>query len=56
VFDQAPVQVELLSARVVITRPLEASLYLRALTDLAALAVYGRPARELITAALPAIA
>lgn len=52
VFDQAPVQVELLSARVVITRPQEARLYLRALTDLAALAVHGAKARELIVAAL----
>lgn len=55
VFDDAPVQVELLSARVVITRPQEARLYLRALAGLAALAVYGREARELISAALAAL-
>jgi len=53
-FDEALVQVELLSARVVITRPHEAGLYVRALAGLGALAVYGREARELISAALAA--
>ncbi len=52
VFDDARVHVELLSAQVAVTAPGEVALYLRAFSALAELAVYGAPARALITAAI----
>jgi transcriptional regulator with XRE-family HTH domain len=52
IFDDETVQVELLSARVEVTRPQEIGLYLRAMKSMEQMAVYGREARELIGAAL----
>jgi hypothetical protein len=52
VFDDATGQVELLSARVTVTRPGEIDLYVRAFTEMGQMAVYGSHARELICAAL----
>jgi transcriptional regulator with XRE-family HTH domain len=52
IFDDATVQVELLSARVTMTQPGEIDLYVRAFTEMGQMAVYGRHARELICAAL----
>lgn len=55
VFDDARVHVELLSAQVTVTAPGEVALYLRAFSTLSELAVYGAPARALITAAIEAL-
>ena len=55
VFDDARVHVELLSAQVTVTAPGEIALYLRAFSALAEIAVYGAPARALITAAIDAL-
>jgi Domain of unknown function (DUF5753)/Helix-turn-helix domain len=55
IFDDDRVSVELLSAQVTVTAPSEVTLYVRAFERLTALAVYGEPARELITAALDAL-
>jgi len=52
VFDDARVDVELLSALVTVTAPGEITLYARAFDKLAELAVYGTQARSLITAAI----
>lgn len=52
VFDDAQVEVELLSAQVTVTVPGEVTLYLRAFDKLAELAVYGPEARAIIAAAL----
>ena len=52
IFDDETVQVELLSARVTVTRPGEIDLYIRAFTEMRQMAVYGSHARELISAAL----
>lgn len=54
VFDDARVHVELLSAQVTVTAPGEVTLYLRAFDKLKDLAVFGREARALITAAINA--
>lgn len=55
VFDDEHVHVELLSAQVTVTAPGEAALYVRAFEDLAGLAVFGREAAALITAARDAL-
>lgn len=55
VFDDARIHVELLSAQVTVTAPGEVALYLRAFSELAEIAVYGAPARALITAAIDAL-
>jgi hypothetical protein len=56
VFDDERVPVELLSAQVTVTAPSEITLYVRAFERLAGLAVYRAAARELITAAIDALA
>lgn len=55
IFDDARVQVELLSARVVITTPGEIGTYARAFQELSRMAVYGAQARALITEAIAAL-
>jgi hypothetical protein len=54
-FDDERVAVELVSAWVTITQPAEIVLYAETFDELAALAVYGKTARELITKALHAL-
>lgn len=48
VFDHTRVQVETLSANIIITRPSETELYLRAFARLSKMAVYGAAARAII--------
>lgn len=55
IFDDIRVEVELLSAQVTVTQPSEAALYVRAFEELSHLAVYGPPARSLITQAIAAL-
>jgi hypothetical protein len=55
VFDDERVHIELLSAQVTVTAPSEITLYVRAFEKLAALAVHGPAAAELITAAINAL-
>lgn len=55
IFDDAQVNVELLSAMVTVTTPSEITLYTRAFDMLADLAVHGARARSLITAAIDAL-
>ena len=52
IFDSKQVQVELLSAEVTITAPLEVALHVKAFARLAEMAVHGAEARALITAAI----
>ncbi len=52
VFDDWRVHVELLTAAVTVTAPSEVVQYVKAFGDLAKLAVYGAPARALITSAI----
>jgi hypothetical protein len=52
IFDDTRVQVELLSARVIITSPGEISTYAKAFQDMSKMAVYGAKARALITGAI----
>lgn len=54
-YDEAQVNVELVSAHLTVTQPREIEEYARAFTELAAIAVYGAPARSLITAAINAL-
>jgi transcriptional regulator with XRE-family HTH domain len=51
-FDDDLVSVELVSGLLSVTQPREIAMYAREFTDLAGIAVHGRAARELITAAL----
>ncbi|WP_344494413.1 DUF5753 domain-containing protein [Nonomuraea monospora] len=51
-FDEAEVTVELVSGHLTITQPHEIGMYADAFTKLAALAVHGKAARALITAAV----
>ncbi|WP_406115791.1 helix-turn-helix domain-containing protein [Kitasatospora purpeofusca] len=51
IFDNAQVNVELVSGYLTITQPGEIKLYAETFSDLAELAVYGAAARELITSA-----
>lgn len=55
ILDGVHVYVELLSAEVIITTPSEMADYDKAFRELSALAVYGRPARSRITAAVEAL-
>ncbi|WP_405701798.1 helix-turn-helix domain-containing protein [Streptomyces sp. NBC_00069] len=55
IFDEAQVNVELVSAFLTITQPHEIGMYARTFADLAELAVHGAPARALITAAIDAL-
>ncbi|WEB42205.1 helix-turn-helix transcriptional regulator [Streptomyces yunnanensis] len=55
IFDHSQVNVELVSAFLTITQPHEIGMYARTFADLADLAVYGAPARALITAAIDSL-
>ncbi|WP_371653395.1 MULTISPECIES: helix-turn-helix domain-containing protein [unclassified Streptomyces] len=55
-FDDQRVHVELLTAKVTVTQPSEVAIYARAFGDLAKMAVYGKDARALISAAINALA
>ncbi|MFE7838388.1 helix-turn-helix domain-containing protein [Streptomyces sp. NPDC057474] len=55
IFDDAQVNVELVSAFLTITQPHEVGVYAQTFADLAELAVYGAPARSLITAAIDSL-
>ncbi|MET7640800.1 DUF5753 domain-containing protein [Streptomyces sp. NPDC005438] len=55
VFDDQRVHVELLTAQITLTAPSEVGMYVRAWTDLRALAVYGADARSLVSEALEAL-
>ncbi|MGK5548861.1 helix-turn-helix domain-containing protein [Streptomyces sp. URMC 127] len=52
IFDDERVHVELLTAQVTVTAPGEVAMYVKAFTELRELAVYGAPARAVVTAAL----
>ncbi|MFQ6145441.1 helix-turn-helix domain-containing protein [Streptomyces seoulensis] len=54
-YDDAQVNVELVSAHLTITQPGEIAEYARAFAELSAVAVYGARARSLITAAIDAL-
>lgn len=54
-FDEEQVTVELVSGHLKLTRPHEIAMYASTFTELADLAVFGKPARALITAALTAL-
>ncbi|GAT83693.1 XRE family transcriptional regulator [Streptomyces sp. F-3] len=54
-FDTTRVQVETLSANIIITRPSEIALYLRAFERFSKMAVYGAKARALILEAMTAL-
>lgn len=56
IFDEAQVNVELITGYLTITQPHEIAGYARAFTELASSAVYGARARTLITAAIDALA
>ena len=55
IFDGTLVNAELLSADVTVTQPREVALYVKAFSEFSAMAVYGMPARALITDALRAL-
>lgn len=55
IYDEAQVNVELVSGYLTVTQPREVELYEAAFAELARLAVYGAPARALITAAIGAL-
>lgn len=52
IYDTAQVNVELISGYLTITQPSEVSMYAETFAELAVLAVYGSPARALITSAV----
>ena len=56
IFDQAQVNVELISGWLTLTQPREIVMYGKAFSDLSELAVRGAKARALITAAIDALA
>ncbi|MFB7912529.1 helix-turn-helix domain-containing protein [Streptomyces sp. NPDC056061] len=55
IYDSAQVNVELISGYLTITQPSEVVMYADTFAELAALAVYGAPARVLITSAMDAL-
>ncbi|MEU3754503.1 helix-turn-helix transcriptional regulator [Streptomyces olivoreticuli] len=55
IFDDTQVNVELISAFLTVTQPHEISMYAQTFLGLADLAVYGAPARALITAAIDSL-
>ncbi|WP_328913321.1 MULTISPECIES: helix-turn-helix domain-containing protein [unclassified Streptomyces] len=55
IFDDAQVNVELVSAFLTVTQPHEIGMYARTFADLADLAVYGAAARALITSAVDSL-
>jgi transcriptional regulator with XRE-family HTH domain len=52
IFDESRVLIETPAAELAITQPREVAIYLRTFTELAAMAVYGSHAKELITRAI----
>jgi hypothetical protein len=54
-YDDAQVNVELVSAHLTITQPSEIAMYAQTFAELAELAVYGTAARSLITAAIDSL-
>ncbi|MFI6375775.1 helix-turn-helix domain-containing protein [Streptomyces sp. NPDC050546] len=54
-YDDAQVNVELVSAHLTITQPTEIAMYAQTFAELAELAVYGAAARSLITAAIDSL-
>ncbi|GAA2020748.1 helix-turn-helix transcriptional regulator [Catenulispora yoronensis] len=54
-FDDRTVSVELLGAQVTVTAPSDVDIYVRAFTTLSEMAVYDKPARSLITAAIDSL-
>jgi hypothetical protein len=55
IFDQAQVNVELITGWLTLTQPREVAMYGQAFSDLSDLAVRGAKARALITAAIDAL-
>jgi transcriptional regulator with XRE-family HTH domain len=55
IYDTAQVNVELISGYLTITQPSEVAMYAETFAELAALAVYGAPARALVTSAMDAL-
>ncbi|MEZ0092873.1 hypothetical protein ABH925_004053 [Streptacidiphilus sp. EB129] len=55
IFDDAHVNVELVSAYLTVTQPHEVDSYIPTFAELAGLAVYGAPARRLVTSAINAL-
>lgn len=55
IYDDKLVTVELLSAHVRVTTPSDVEVYVRAFAELSKMAVYGKEARSLITAAMQAL-
>jgi hypothetical protein len=55
VFDNVRVNVELVSGWLTLTQPREVAQYIKTFKDLASLAVHGKQARRLITAAIDAL-
>ncbi|MBN0045342.1 helix-turn-helix transcriptional regulator [Streptomyces actuosus] len=55
IYDAAQVNVELISGYLTLTQPSEVAMYAETFAELAALAVYGGPARALITSAMDAL-
>ena len=55
IFDEAQVNVELVGVFLTITQPREIAMYAQTFADLAELAVYGAPARALITSAIDSL-
>ncbi|MCF3136976.1 helix-turn-helix domain-containing protein [Streptomyces olivochromogenes] len=55
IYDDAQVNVELVSAHLTVTQPGEITEYVKAFSELSAIAVYGAQARTLITAAIDAL-
>ncbi|MFF4578230.1 helix-turn-helix domain-containing protein [Streptomyces sp. NPDC001373] len=55
IYDTAQVNVELISGYLTLTQPSEVGMYAETFAELATLAVYGAPARTLITSALDAL-
>ncbi|MFF8031720.1 helix-turn-helix domain-containing protein [Streptomyces sp. NPDC016626] len=55
IYDAVQVNVELISGYLTITQPSEVAMYAETFAELAALAVYGAPARALITSAMEAL-
>ncbi|MCQ8770858.1 helix-turn-helix domain-containing protein [Streptomyces telluris] len=55
IFDDERVHVELLTAQVTVTAPGEVAMYVKAFSELRNLAVYGTPARVVVTAALDSL-
>lgn len=55
IYDAAQVNVELISGYLTLTQPSEVAMYAETFAELSALALYGAPARALITSAIDAL-